>query len=85
LDACSFWSEYLGPDGSENEFTRFNVAQKWQEQALEEGGIDLDNLTYRCIHSNFGTAKQDLNEDELRKAVFAEVVEPLERILVRFK
>jgi hypothetical protein len=84
LEACSFYAEYLGPDGSGNEFTRFNVAQKWQEQALEEGGSDLDNLTYRCIHSNFGTAKQDLNYDELRKAVFTEVVEPLKEIILRF-
>ncbi|KAF2498690.1 hypothetical protein BU16DRAFT_615708 [Lophium mytilinum] len=85
MDTCLFWSKYLGPDGLENDFTRFNTAQKWQEQALEEGGLDLDNLTYRCIHGDFGTAKQDLNEDELRKAVYSEVVEPLERILARYE
>lgn len=85
LESCPFWPKYLGPDGLENEFTKFNTAQKWQEQALEEGGIDFDNLTYRCIHGDFGTAKQDLHEDVFRRAVHSDVIEPFERILARFE
>ena len=84
IESCSFRDRFLGPDGEENEFTRFNTTQKWQEQALEEGGIDFDSLTYRCVYGDFGTAKQDLNDEELRKAVYQEVVQPLERILARY-
>jgi len=85
LESRPFRSKYLGPTGLENEFTRFNTAQVWQEQALEEGGIDLDTLTYRCIHGDFGTSRQDLNDEELRKAVYCEVVQPLEKILARYE
>ena len=66
--------QFLGPDGCETEYTRFNQAQKWQEQALEEGGIDLDNFTRRCNHSAFGAASQNLSYEELRRAVYDEVV-----------
>ncbi|KAF2263450.1 hypothetical protein CC78DRAFT_465821 [Lojkania enalia] len=85
LESCSFWTKFLGPDGKENEFTKSNTAQKWQERALEEGGVDLDSLTHRCIHCDFGTARQDLNDEELRRAVYDEVVQPLERILTRYE
>ena len=85
IESCNFRNSFLGPDGEENEFTRFNTTQKWQEQALEEGGIDFDSLTYRCVYGDFGTAKQDLHDEELRKAVYQEVVQPLERILARYE
>jgi len=84
IESCSFRDKFLGPNGCKNEYTNYNTAQKWQEQTLEEGGIDLDNLTYRCIYCYFGTAKQDLSDEELRKAVYHEVVLPLERILARY-
>lgn len=85
IESCYFGDRFLGPDGKENEFTRFNTTQKWQEQALEEGGIDFDSLTYRCVYGDFGAAKQDLNDEWLRKAVYQEVVQPLERILARYE
>ncbi|KAF2661222.1 hypothetical protein K491DRAFT_619878 [Lophiostoma macrostomum CBS 122681] len=85
IESCNFRDRFLGPDGEETEFTKFNTAQKWQEKALEEGGIDLDSLTYRCVYGDFGAAKQDLNDEELRKAVYQEVVHPLERILARYE
>ena len=85
IESCNFRNSFLGPDGEENEFTRFNTTQKWQEQALEEGGINFDSLTYRCVYGDFGTAKQDLHDEELRKAVYQEVVQPLERILARYE
>lgn len=46
IGSCYFRDRVLGPDGEENEFTRFNTKKKWPEQALEEGGIDFDSLTY---------------------------------------
>lgn len=84
IESCHFRDRFLGPDGAENEFTRFNTAQKWQENALDEGGIDFHSLTYCCIYGEFSTTKQDLNDEEMRKAVYQEVVQPLERILARY-
>jgi hypothetical protein len=85
IDSCAFRTKYSGPDGCENEFATLNTARVWQSQALEAGGIDLDNLTYRLIHGDFCDAKQDFNDEELRKAVYVEVVQPPERILVRYE
>jgi hypothetical protein len=75
----------LGPDNKANEYTDFNTAQKWQEQALEEAGLDFHNATRRCIYCAFGAASQDLEDEELRRAVYSEVVQPLQRILAQFQ
>jgi hypothetical protein len=84
LASLSFRKDFVGPDGKENEFTNFNMAQKWQEMTMEEAGPDLHNPTRRC-YCAFGAASQDLEDDELRKAVYDEVVQPLERLLGRFE
>jgi hypothetical protein len=52
---------------------------------MEEAGPDLYNPTRRCVYCASGAASQDLEDDELRKAVFDEVVQPLERLLERFE
>lgn len=75
---------FLGPDGNENEFTNFNTVQKWQETALEEGGLDLHNATRRCIYCAFGAASQDLNDKDLQRGIYEEVVQALERLLERY-
>lgn len=85
LESRPFRSDFLGPDGKENEYTDFNTVQKWQEMTMEEAGPDLYNPTRRCVYCAFGAASQDLEDDELRKAVYAEVVEPLERLHGRFE
>lgn len=85
IETRPFRQDFLGPDGCENQYTNFNTAQKWQEQALEEGGLDLHNITRRCIYCAFGAASQDLNDQELRRAVYDEVVEALERLLARYE
>lgn len=85
IESQPFRADFLGPDGQENEYTSFNVAQKWQEYAMEEGGLDLHNLTRRCIYCAFGPVSQDLEDEELRKAVFSDVVQPLEQLLARFE
>ena len=84
IESRPFRQQFLGPNGCENEYTNFNTAQKWQEQALEEGGLDLHNVTRRCIYCAFGAASQDLNDKELRCAVYDEVVQVLERLLARY-
>ena len=85
FELVPFRKQFLRPDGQENEYTKFNTAQKWQEQALEEGGIDLDNVTRRCIYCAFGAASQDLGDAELRTALHDEVVEGLARLLTRYE
>lgn len=84
IESQPFRKDFLGPNGQENEYTSFNVAQKWQEFAMEEGGLDLHNPTRRCIYCAFGAVSQDLEDEELRKAVFSDVVQPLEQLLARF-
>ncbi|KAI9668915.1 MAG: hypothetical protein M1829_005227 [Trizodia sp. TS-e1964] len=85
LESRPFRTDFLGPDGRENEYTDFNTVQKWQEMTMEEAGPDLFNPTRRCIYCAFGAASRDLEDEELRKAVYSEVVEPLERLLGRFE
>jgi hypothetical protein len=85
IESLPFRQQFFGPNGRENEYTNFNTAQKWQEQALEEGGLDLHNLTRRCVYCAFGATSQDLNDQELRRAVYDEVVEALERLLARYE
>jgi hypothetical protein len=85
LESLSFRKDFFGPDGKENEYTNFNTAQKWQEMTMEEAGPDLYNPTRRCVYCAFGAASQDLEDDELKRAVYDEVVQPLERLLGRFE
>ena len=84
LEEQVFRSQFMSAIGEKNEYTDFNTAQKWQESALEEAGLDLHNAT-RCIFCAFGTASQDLQDEGLQSAVFEEVVVPLERLLAQFE
>ena len=52
---------------------------------MEEAGLDLHNATRRCIYCAFGAASQDLEDEELRRAVLSEVIQPLEKLHARFK
>ncbi|KAL8940141.1 MAG: hypothetical protein Q9211_002415 [Gyalolechia sp. 1 TL-2023] len=85
IEEQPFYKQYQDHEGNDNEYTSFNAAQKWQEQAMEEVGLDLDNLTRRCIYCAFGAASQGLDDDELRRAVYSEVVQPLEKLHARFE
>jgi len=84
IESRPFRRNFFGPDNKANEYTDFNTAQKWQEQALEEAGLDFHNVTRRCIHCAFGAVSQDLEDEELRRAVYSEVVQPLQKILAQF-
>ncbi|KAL9036444.1 MAG: hypothetical protein Q9180_004296, partial [Flavoplaca navasiana] len=85
IEAQPFYKQYQDQEGNDNEYTAFNAAQKWQEQAMEEAGLDLHNPTRRCIYCAFGAASQDLEDEELRRAVYSEVVQPLEKLHSRFE
>ncbi|KAI9888339.1 MAG: hypothetical protein M1814_000570 [Vezdaea aestivalis] len=85
LQSLPFYRSYFGADGQPNEYTLFNTAQKWQEQALEEAGLDLHSLTRRCIYCAFGPPSQNLENAELKDAIWEGVIAPLERIRQGFE
>lgn len=85
IESLPFRKDYLGVGGNETEYTDYNTAQRWQAQTMDEAGIELHNPTRRCIYCAFGAASQSLEDDELRKAVYDDVVQPLERLLQRFQ
>lgn len=85
IETLAFRNDFLGNAGRETEYTDYNTAQKWQEQTMDEAGLELHNPTRRCIYCAFGAASQNLEDEELRTAVYDEVVVPLERLLQRFE
>lgn len=85
IESQPFRNGFLGAGGKETEYTDYNTAQKWQEQTMDQAGLELHSPTRRCIYCAFGAASQNLEDDELRKAVYEEVVVPLERLLQRFE
>ena len=52
---------------------------------MEEAGLDLHNPTRRCIYCAFGVVSQDFEDEELRRVVYSEFVQPLEKLLERFE
>ncbi|RPB25171.1 hypothetical protein L211DRAFT_806386 [Terfezia boudieri ATCC MYA-4762] len=85
IESLRFRNDYLGKGGKTTEYTDYNTAQKWLEQTMDEAGPDLHDPTRRCIYCAFGASSQNLEDDELRKAVCDGVVAPLERLLQRFE
>lgn len=78
-------SKYLGPDGRPNDMTDFCTAQHWlQHDALGEGGPEYSEAIRRCLFCAFGPKSTDLEDDELRSAIYSEVVEPLEVAVRQF-
>ena len=78
-------SKYLGPDGQPNDMTDFCTAQHWlQRDALGEAGPEYAEAIRRCLFCAFGPKSTDLADDELRAAIYSEVVEPLEAAVKQF-
>lgn len=77
--------KYLGPDGQPNDMTDFCTAQHWlQHDALGEAGPEYAEAIRRCLFCAFGPKSTDLEDDELRAAIYSEVVEPLEAAVRQF-
>ncbi|KAG8528974.1 uncharacterized protein KY384_006663 [Bacidia gigantensis] len=77
--------KYLGRDGQPNDMTDFSTAQHWwQNYALGEGGPEFYEAIRRCLFCAFGPKSTDLEDDELRSAVYNEVVEPLDGTVRQF-
>lgn len=78
-------AKYLGPDGEPNDMTDFCTAQNWWlNDALGEGGPELYEAIRRCLFCAFGPRSTDLEDDDLRAAIYSEVVEPLESAVQQF-
>ncbi|KAK3345104.1 hypothetical protein B0H65DRAFT_465483 [Neurospora tetraspora] len=80
LESQPSWEANFGPNGQETEFTKFNAAATWQRMVADHGGPILHNITRRCIYGNFGLATQNLEDTELIKAVYGNVVMELQRL-----
>ncbi|KAK1776283.1 hypothetical protein QBC45DRAFT_419685 [Copromyces sp. CBS 386.78] len=80
LELQRSWRANFGPDGRETEFTKFNAAAAWQESIAADGGPILHNITQRCIYGNFGPTSLSLEDTELIKAVYENVVVGLQTL-----
>ncbi|CCC08096.1 hypothetical protein SMACR_09461 [Sordaria macrospora] len=80
LEAQRSWRANFGPDGRETEFTKFNAAAAWQETIGAHDGPIMHNITQRCIYGNFGPTLLSLEDTELIKAVYENVVLKLQML-----
>lgn len=78
LEVLHSWRANFGPDGRETEFTKFNAAAAWQETIGAHGG-PIMHITQRCIYGNFGPTSLSLEDTELIRAVYENVVLKLQR------
>ncbi|MCJ1435863.1 hypothetical protein MMC27_005239 [Xylographa pallens] len=80
LEDQPFRSKYFGPDGCPNDFTDFSTAAVWHRQIAEDAGTQLAEVIRSCIFCNYRPHASGSAESELRETMYAEVVQPLERI-----
>lgn len=80
LEAQRSWRANFGPDGRETNFTKFNAAAAWQETIGAHGGPIMHRITQRCIYGNFGPTSMNLEDKELIKTVYENVVMELQRL-----
>lgn len=45
IESHPLYSNFQNSNGSDNDYTAFNTAQRWRDQAMEEAGLDLHNPT----------------------------------------
>lgn len=60
------------------------VYRWWEQDAMEEDGLEVAEVIRKCICFDFQTCYISLHEDELRAAFFTEVVKPLEEAWRKF-
>lgn len=84
IEDQSIRSKYLC-NGRPNDMTDFCTAKYWLERdALGEGGPEYAEAIRRCLFCAFSPRSTDLEDDELRAAIYTEVVEPLEDAVRQF-
>lgn len=84
LESQPSWEANFGPNGEKTEFTKFNAAATWQRMVGDDAGRLLHNITYRCVHGNFGLDTQSLEDTELIKTVYEKVVMELQHVYDEF-
>jgi hypothetical protein len=68
-----------------NYVTEFDTAINWwQRKAKGEGGEQVAEAIRRCLCFDFSSESKTLRDDELQKAVYNEVVQPLTMVLCVF-
>ncbi|KAI0451143.1 hypothetical protein F5B21DRAFT_528256 [Xylaria acuta] len=84
IESLPFWEDHCDEKGIAKPFTSFTAAIEWQKKAVGEAGIVLHDVTYRCIRGNVGPTTIDFNDSNCVRAVFDQVVKPLEGLLAHF-
>lgn len=84
IESLSFWRDHCDDKGQEKRFTSFTAALQWQEKTKDEAGITLHQITHRCIRGNFGVTSMNLDDMNCVRAVYDQVVKPLEGLLGYF-
>ncbi|KAI1327597.1 hypothetical protein F5Y16DRAFT_371169 [Xylariaceae sp. FL0255] len=84
IESLPFWSDHCDEKGQAKAFTSFTAAIEWQKKAIGEAGIALHDVTYRCIRGNVGPTTIDLNDSHCVRAVFDQVIKPLEGLMACF-
>ncbi len=84
IESRPFWRDHCDDKGQEKEFTNLTAALEWQKKTKDEAGVTLHHITRRCIWGNFGVASVNLEDVNCVRAVYDEVVKPLEDFLGLF-
>ncbi|CZR68674.1 uncharacterized protein PAC_18573 [Phialocephala subalpina] len=77
-----FRKRYLGPDGQPHEFTNFMTARDWAESVAEQEP-EWEHIIRCCISCMF-EEKADWENKKFTSAVYESVVEPLEKMVMKF-
>jgi hypothetical protein len=73
---------YLGPDGQPHEFTNFMTARDWAESVAEQES-EWEHIIRSCISCMF-EEKADWENKKFTSAVYESVVEPLEKMVMKW-
>lgn len=76
---------YLGSGGHRSSDTEFQtVYDWWAQEARDEEGEEVAEVIRKCLCFEFPTECKSLHNEELRKAMYNEVVRPLREVLHNF-
>ncbi|KAI0384932.1 hypothetical protein F5Y04DRAFT_201728 [Hypomontagnella monticulosa] len=81
IESRPFWKEHCDEKGNEKTFTSFTAAIEWQKKAIDEAGIILHDVTYRCVRGIAGPTTINLDDSECVRAIFDQVIRPLEGLM----
>lgn len=84
IESRPFWKDHCGQDGKAKRFTSLTAAMEWQKKAIGEAGIILHDVTNRCIRGNVGPTTIDLDDPSCVRAVFDQIIKPLEGLVGHF-